>query len=659
MADDRSFYLEKEEGVLTDLDPHLQHLLLAHAEGEVPGAGSGIVSSEGGQFRVDVFAKLKYPDQAVAGLRVVAKQGNLVTGTVAIPDIAGVRLDPNVESLKAASSIFRSLNVSVPEIRCDGVSLRAAFPGLSPDATGAGVIVGIVDYGCDFRHGNFRTAADETRLLYLWDQRELNFSERRAVRPTAAAPAVFGYGREFTASALNGALGQVNPYSVIDYELGAGDHGTHVMDIAAGNGRQTGRPGVAPEADLIFVHLDTGDISGEESLGNSRRLIEAVSYIFAKAAELGKPAVVNLSLGTHGGPHDGTTPVEQWLDDLLQTPGRAITIAAGNSFRLRSHTHGEVPPGQAQGVSWEILLDDLTPNEMEIWYGGDTPLEVTLVLPGGQDRLGPVKLGETQVIRRADGRMAGRVIHRKSDPSNGHHHLDILLDRSLPRGTWEVQLSNRGSQSVSFHAWVERDDAGQSRIAANQETTSHTLGSICCGRRTIAVGSYDARTRSLSSFTVAGPTRDGRDKPDIAAPGSDVVAARSLGNSMPLSGTSMAAPHVAGLAALLFQLDRSLSSGALAQLLRNSARRNVPGAAGPDPRFGFGRIDGVAALMAVRPQVPAPAPVNRAAVVGAYAAPPGAPNNGDYSMIPALLARMLSGTSDFRISVQVEPIEPS
>jgi subtilisin family serine protease len=656
MATDDPFYLEKEDGVLTELDPHLQHLLLAHAEGELPGAGSGIVNRQGGQLRVDVIAKLKSPGQKVPGLDVARTAGDLVTGTVAIPDITRVRLHPNVVSLKAATPLHESLGVSVPEARCDEGTLRAAFPGLSPELDGSGVIVGIVDYGCDFRHGNFLTASRETRVLYLWDQREFNFLEHRPVKPTASAPAGFGYGRELTGSMLNNALLQTNPFAAVDYELTAGEHGTHVMDIAAGNGRETQRPGVAPGADLIFVHLDTGDISGEKSLGNSRRLIEAVDYIFAKAKELGKPAIVNLSLGTYAGPHDGTTPVEQWLDKLLEEPGRAISIAAGNSFQLRSHAHGTIQPGETRSLPWEILLDDLTPNEMEIWYGGTDLLEITLTLPGGQAQLGAVKLGETHVIRQAGtGRMAGRIIHRRSDPSNGLHHIDLLLDRSLPKGTWQVQLANRGDQPVVIHAWVERDDGGQSRLAAGEETTTHTLGSICCGRRTIAVGSYNARTHELSPFSVSGPTRDGRSRPDVAAPGSDVVAARSLGGFMPLSGTSMAAPHVAGLAALLLQQNGSLSAEKVTELLRSSARRNPSGTAGPDPRFGFGRIDGVAALTAVRP-VPAPPPVM---VVTPFPVGLEAPNNGDYSTVPALLARMLSGTSNFRISVHVEPAEPS
>ena len=86
------------------------------------------------------------------------------------------------------------------------------------------------------------------------------------------------------------------------------------MDIAAGNGRGSGFPGVAPGADLIFVELSSRiDDPATESFGNSKRLLEAVDYIFRKATALGRPAVVNLSLGTFGGPHDGTTPVEEFF----------------------------------------------------------------------------------------------------------------------------------------------------------------------------------------------------------------------------------------------------------------------------------------------------------------------------------------------------------
>ena len=559
-------YLEREDDLLNDLDPHLQELILAQRAGEVP--DSSIVTDVNGVFRVDVIAKLRNPEEEVPGFQVVSTIGDIVTGSVALPDIERVRRHDNVRSLKAATRVQPMLDASVPEVRCDAATLRNAFPDIDQGIDGRGVIVGIVDIGCDFAHRSFLDGSS-SRILSLWDQRERNATEQRPVRPTAPSPAGFGYGREFTQARLNDALAKSDPYADIDYELAAAAHGTHVMDIAAGNG-QNGQPGVAPRASLIFVHVDIDDVADSESLGNSRRLLEAVEYIFRKAGST--PVVVNLSLGTHGGPKDGSTLVEQALDRQLETAGRATVIAAGNSFNLRSHAQGTVQPGQPVTLSWEIIPFDRTPNELEVWYdfADGSSLEVTLTAPNGTS-LGPVPVGETHVIRNQNGMRVGRVIHRRRDPNNGDRQIDILLQPSLSSGSWKVRLEARGSQPVPFHAWIERDDFGQSTFTAQQESRTHTLGSISCGRRTIAVGSYDPRDpqRRLSGFSASGPTRDGRAKPDVSAPGQDIVAARARGGTTQKQGTSMAAPHVTGLVALMLQVNGALSAQKILDALKS------------------------------------------------------------------------------------------
>jgi hypothetical protein len=165
--------------------------------------------------------------------------------------------------------------------------------------------------------------------LYLWDQHE-----GEGGKP----PEGYGYGREFDAAAIDAALrdanaadGPVGPHRLLGYNIEQRAHGTEVMDPAVGNGGGTFPPGVAPGADIIFVDAAFDDFDGDGSLGNSRHVLEAVKYIFDKADELKRPAVVNLSINLNGGPHDGSTPVERGLDHLLEASGRAVVIAVGNS----------------------------------------------------------------------------------------------------------------------------------------------------------------------------------------------------------------------------------------------------------------------------------------------------------------------------------------
>jgi subtilisin family serine protease len=671
--------LETVESQALDLDPHLQQVVMS--EGARLIDREVLTSSPEGSPAVDVLAKLDDPAQPVDGLNVVQTIGQIVTGTVDLDKIEAVRTHPNVLSLKRATRLHPELRFSVPEIRADQATLRTAGPSASA-VNGSGVIVGIVDYGCDFLHDNFRKADGSSRVLFLWDQ---NGDE------TSSSPKPYRYGREYTGAQIDAAIQQASAppsqndpiyaqvkfpedpnnraYLALGYapepthvsQQGAGNHGTHVMDIAAGNGRGSGTPGVAPGADLIFVEVSTGDFGSEESFGNSRRLLEAVAYIFDKAEQLGRPCVVNLSLGTHGGPHDGSTLAEQGFDTLLDRPGRAIVIAAGNSWQAGSHASGRILAGASRTLTWQIgrqsaggQLVDPTGNEIEVWYPGASELEVTLVTPSGQ-RVGPTKLGRRTEIK-SGGVVHGLVIHRKGDPNNNDNQIDILLSASLAKGDWGVVLTAIGGDA-DFHAWVERDDRGQSRFAATDDDRTHTLGSISCGLNTLAVGSYDARAaeRDLSSFTAEGPTRDGKHKPEISAPGHGIQAAWSLTHNRTtvMSGTSMAAPHVTGLVALVMQAaGRQLTTADVRKAIIGSARASASG--GWHSRYGSGRIDAHACVRSATTLAPAPAAV----VAAAGQAPPSgstaAPADGTPERLDDLIAALTRSASERRTRIRVE-----
>jgi len=596
MSDDQQldqeagYELEQQEELETNLDPQLQKVLVQSRSGLGVDPTIGRISNSG-RLAIDVLARLRAPDQPVPGLKVVRVIGDIVTGTVAVEDIESVRSDANVISLKAARKMHGDLKFSVPEINASQKQLRAAFPAGSAAINGAGVIVGIVDFGCDFVHNNFRNADGTTRILFLWDQGN--------GEQTSISPQGFAYGREFSSTEITAALQSAEPYQTLAYQPEAGAHGTHVMDIAAGNGRATGNPGVALQADIIFVQIASNDFADEQSFGNSRHLLEAVDYIFAKAKLLGKFAAVNISLGTNGGPHDGSTPVELGLDHLLESPGRAVVIAASNSWGDRIHAAGTIAPGQTRSITWQIPVGDQTDNELEIWYSGSAKLAVALRDPSGKN-LGPFPLGTTTKIK-VQGKDAGVVFHRQKDPNNGDNQIDILLGSNLPKGNWIVLLSTEGSTAVGFHAWIERDDFAQSRLSPADDDRTHTVGSISCGKNTLVVGSYDATVpgRDISFFSSEGPTRDGRRKPEASAPGHGIEAARALSQgTIKMSGTSMASPHVTGLIALLMQAaGTSLTIQEIRDAVINVARQQPPPGIDGDSRYGKGRVDASATAL--------------------------------------------------------------
>lgn len=609
-----------------EYDPHLREEKLRKTAQQdlTPSITYRESTDENARVWVDVIAKLKngVPEHSgfIFGRR--PGGGDIVTGRISLDELEDFR--PQVTSLKAATDLFVDLHYSVPAVHCDSEALRRAFPDLA-GLDGSGVIVGIVDNGCDFKHKNFRLRSGDTRLLYLWDQSDHPDAE-------GPKPGDFGYGREFNARRINEALLQKDPYDALGYTPVIGAHGTHVMDIAAGNGGEPnlldGRtaygtdscpPGVAPGADLIFVHLRTDETP---SLGNSRYLLEAVDYIFSKADEENRPAVVNLSLSTSGGPHDGTTLIEQGFETLLRKPGRAIVISAGNAFARDSHVAGTVKKGTPATLQWRMDPRVAVKNEMEVWYPRDRSLKATLVAPDGE-RLGPVALGETYDIYAADtNTRLGRFSHRKEDPNNHDNQIDIRLpdstedDAANDGALWTLDLetAEADEKNVPFHAWIEQDDRGLARFEGATDSAT-TLGSFACSRSTLTVGAFDTFANAYLAgpyeATAAGPTRDKRQKPDVSAPGVSIVAARAQGGTTLMSGTSMAAPHVTGLVALLFQVawedgKHLLTTEETRNLILGAAQRSS--SFGWDPQLGVGRIDGVESLRALVPEPKATQP---------------------------------------------------
>lgn len=189
---------------------------------------------------------------------------------------------------------------------------------------------------------------------------------------------------------------------------------------------------------------------------------------------------------------------------------------------------------------------------------------------------------------------------RLDDPNNHDNVIGIWIAQGLSEENFIVQLRSVDDQSVDYHAWLERDDRRQASFVTAVRT--HALGSISTGHQTVVVGSYDAHKPALpiSSFSSSGPTRDGRNKPEVSAPGQFVLAAKSgtVKGVTKKSGTSMAAPAVAGLIALIYSEARrngeSLAIADLRSRLMNACSLNPPNMqpGSWDNLYGHGRAGG-------------------------------------------------------------------
>jgi len=572
------------------MDPRLQLSLLNRRSGR-----RALPTSSTGPNEVAVVARVKdvaswesNPDVYMGSVLGKAQEGFIVTGRVDADRVGVLRSSPEVLSLKASQPVHANLLKTVESMAVRDNLLPV---GVKPNG-GRGVIVGIVDIGGDFAHRNFRRQDGKTRLLALWHQ---------AGKTRAGDPV--NYGRVFTPDEINQALGAPDPYIALGYgpepdgaEQGA--HGTHVMDIAAGNGIGTQCPGVAPSADLIFVEVSLRDIAWKgagvvgKSFGDSVMMLEAIRFIFDQAEN--RPCVVNISLGTNGGPHDGTSLVEQGIDALLrEKDNRAVVIAAGNAQLDGIHASGNIAPNGTTDLVWRV--NEVVGGEIEVWYDGAGRVELMLIAPDGTT-FGPVEPGANSAIGTGN-QTAIFMSNRLDDPNNHLNQVNVWIAPDVGGGEWTVRLRLLSPAPIVYHAWIERNDAGQGSFKAPND--SHALGSISTGFESIVVGSYDAHKPGfpLSNFSSAGPTRDGRKKPEVSAPGHNVFAAWSRTEDAVTrkSGTSMAAPAVTGLIALIYaeakRKNQSLSIAQLRRKLIDAVDGPPPNAGGQwHPCYGSGRV---------------------------------------------------------------------
>ena len=557
---------------------------------------------------LEAVIRFARPGIEIPGVRIVSRFETIATCRIRARDVIAVRARRDVISIKAARVLSpgfeppASADVARPAVPGERATDVRRSPALG--LTGAGAVVAAVDWGVDVDSAVFRwpddpAAADAghqaggTRFLSFWDQRD------QAVGPR---PHPYGYGAVHSREEIDRALQDPRPYERLGYHpaladrTGRGTHGTRTVDIAAGNGEGGGPVGIAPDADLIFVHLADRNTGGLANFGDSVRLLEAVDFISRTAGP--QPCVINISAGRICGPKDGTTLVERAFDELLSvTPGRFVVNSAGNYLNWRAHSGGTIAPGEVRSLTFTVGPADITVNELEIWYDGADEFAVRIDPPGATGGR-PVRLGERSDLL-IGSRVVGRIYHRECDPNNGDNHIVAYLDPISCAGDWTVTLEARRVSNGRFHAWIERDDSCpdcQARFTHDDSDPATTIGSIATSHLPLTVGAYDGHDPAwpVATFSSAGPGRDGRCKPDLAAPGVGVLAARSApigarrspGLFVRGNGTSFAAPHVTGAVALCFEAAGSQFS---AQEIRSLVLGSCDPVPDADPQCRLGR----------------------------------------------------------------------
>ena len=560
----------------------------------------------------------RYPQSAEESIDGLADEhrsvdGRLSTAKVNLDQLAEIAEEESVAYIELGDPIKEpDAAVTNSRVRAPSASLRN-IPGR--DSGARNVLVGILDVGgIDFSHEDFLNADGSTRWVSIWDQ-------GGTVR---TPPGGFDYGSEITKEHMDAAIENAGSVGLpawaleVQSQTTTGSHGTHVASIAAGN------RGVARNAYLAGVLITLpSEITQDrrKSFYDSTRIAHGIDYLYKLAEKIRVeegldelPVSINISLGTNGGGHDASSAVSRWIDNELAVPGRCVCVAAGNSGQEkpekegdvgfvmgRIHTSGRI---EARGLNNDIEmfvagngLVDLSENELEIWYSGSDRFAVT-VTPPGMDPIGPVYPQEFyQNEKLSDGSFLS-IYNELYHPANGANYIAVYLSPFLKEnpivgvraGLWKIRLHGVEVRDGRYHGWIERDDPrplgahGEkeywnfpSFFSERSNIDDSSVSSLACGQRVVSVANLDSLNERMNISSSQGPTRDGRLKPDVAANGTNVVAANGFAGDdesrwISMTGTSMASPYVTGIAALMLAAEPRLTAAQICGIIQRTSQ---------------------------------------------------------------------------------------
>lgn len=557
------------------------------------------------------------------GVKLVSNAGNVHTLRIPLDRVDLVLGVSGISRIKIGSELSLDMIRELNSARVDSVHNNWGNL-LSQPYFGSGVVIGIIDWGFDYTDPNFYdTTLTNLRLVRAWDQN----------KNSGPAPALYGFGTEYV-----GAIELLAAQEDTLYVFGPGSHGTHVAGIAGGSGSGQIAYGVAPDAELIFISLKR----------DAPSLIDGFNYIKDYAESVGKPWVVNMSFGSHLGPHDGSS-LENIGIDNLHGPGRIFVGSAGNNGNNNFHLDQDFTQnsdtlftvvtfdnsivdvfGQtlsmwgSENSSFKVALrfTDFSNNtiyQTPFYWSNDEPVIIdTLDVNGNQIivRVTAVSAFETNdkpnirmEIRNLSNLKTVLVMH--SDDSHVHIWNNTRMNNRYTN--WGVNLTNNYPNAVGGdHHYGLGEPAG-------------------VGKNVITVASYRAEQWNeagtsfvfggISGFSSRGPTVDERAKPDIASTGQEVLSSinsfdssnqtglissfefngRTYGFKR-FSGTSMSGPMVAGIVALMLEANPNLSAVGAKEILKMTARLDhLTGDIDPNVghlQWGWGKANALAAVIA-------------------------------------------------------------
>ena len=467
---------------------------------------------------------------------------------------------------------------------------------------GRGVMIGFIDTGIDYRLPLFQDFSGATRILGIWDQ---------------------AAGMTYTKEQIDDALKSQTPLNLVP-SIDTNGHGTALASIAAGSRDETaGFTGAAPNAYIGVVKLKPAKrylrdfflIREDADAFQESDIMLGITYLFTLARRYATPLVICLGVGTNMGDHVGRSNLEIMLNEMSSFNGTCFVTAAGNETGFGHHYRGTTTPSNNVHNVELLVGENETGFSMELWAQNIGVYTIGFISPTGQVIQGlPARSEEAETLNFLVEGTEITVYSRIVVNSSGGQVIFLRFRDPLP-GIWTIVITNVLDVSDTFHIWLPSRgfiSDGTAFLRPDPDTIITGPGNA---QYPITVGAYDHTTDGIYIHSSRGYSRSGQIKPEIAAPGVDILSAAlpPAAQTGPITstsyarvtGTSAAAAHVAGAAALLLHWgilegnDDYMNSSTIKTYLVRGAKRN-PALTYPNREFGYGTLDLYQAFLNLR-----------------------------------------------------------
>lgn len=560
--------------------------------------------------------------------RSLARFGDIHIADIPVSSLSALSLDRRVRRIEAGRGTHALMDSTAMQINTLPVYAGRALP---QPYTGSGVVMGVMDIGFDLTHPTFYdSSCSRYRIRRLWDQ----------ISPDTIGSPLY-VGREYTSEEELLALGH-------SYDGLIQTHGTHTAGIAAGSGYDSPYRGMAFESDLCLVaNATTNDKELIDSADYEKYTyaVDALGfkYIFDYAESVGRPCVISFSEGSLED-FEGNDQLYYAILDSLTGPGRILVASAGNSALDLNYMHkpvGRESAGIFVGSNTDAAYVTLkSAQAFDMRFVFYSPLSTdTLVLSSSRyEQADSIYCDSVSV---GDHPYYFYVVPYPSCFNPDERCYDIYMQTMGRFGrTHEVSIEIVGSGAdVELYRVMGGLEIHSRNPELCDADNTHSIHSPSSAPSVICVGATSYRTWFTNykgeiqfynqgtngrrgDYSSVGPTFDGRIKPDVMAPGTNIISAyssfyiehnpdaRDLNSDIahfPFrgrtyawnsnAGTSMSTPAVGGAIALWLEANPRLSPSDVLDILSRTCTHYDPSLSYPNNLYGYGQIDVYAGLL--------------------------------------------------------------